>query len=152
MMTPILDNFVICLSASVEKGISRTAKMSFVRSFKATAALLVMSVSAIPRFILASEFKEQGAMIVAFMPNEPLATLAAKFSSSKNCVLCRANCSLQKAMNLSFWLKFCALNSLFLFCKCEFVDCEFIDFASCDALVSLLFCVDCFTSLLARSQ
>ena len=127
MMTPILDSFVICLSARVEKGISRTPKMSFLRSFKTTAALRVMSVSAIPRFIFAKVFKEQGAIMVAFMPNEPLATLAAKFSSSKNCVFCRANFSLQKAMNSSFWFKFCVLSLLFLFCKCEFEGCEMID-------------------------
>ena len=64
----------------MEKGISRTHKMSFLRSFRATAAPLVMSVSAKPCFIFAKVFKEQGAMMVAFMPNEPLATLAAENS------------------------------------------------------------------------
>src|SRR5271169_2455116 len=86
MITPSRDSAAHCSSVLVASGVSRMQRTSLYRSFRATCAVRLISVSPIPEAILPTVDVEQGNMTYASNLLEPEAIGAVR-SSFENCFL-----------------------------------------------------------------
>src|ERR1041385_2910642 len=98
---PSRESRVHCSRAMVERGVSRMQRISLKRSFSATCAVRVISVSPIPEAILPSVEVEQGIMTNTSNRFEPDARGAAR-SSFANCRLTYGCSSFSEMFSSSF--------------------------------------------------